>query len=159
MMDLSKFLKQKHVPFEKLAHRETFDAQHLAHELHISGHRIAKTVVLKTPEDGAYYVAVLPAAERICFELASSLLNGKKVALASEQEIAERFADCELGAVPPFGSLYGMKTLLERSLLEQPWIVFEGQTHHEAIRMRVDDFVRIESPVVGDIAIEPLPSQ
>ncbi len=156
-MKLADFLKGKHVPFQVLPHRETFDAQHLAHELHISGHRVAKTVLVRTGEHGPYYVAVLPAAERVCFELVGSLFNAERVELATEQEIGRLFPDCELGAIPPFGSIYGLRTLLDRDLLEEPWIVFEGQTHQEAIRMRVEDFVRIESPTVGDFAMEALP--
>ena len=76
-------------------------------------------------------------------------MGAKKAGLATEAECGALFTDCELGALPPFGSQYGVKTLLDRALLEDEEIVFEGNTHHEAIRMRLKDFAAVEKPAVA----------
>jgi Ala-tRNA(Pro) deacylase len=93
-------------------------------------------------------VAVLPATHHIDFALASEALGGSKLALATEVEIADHCPDCELGVLPPFGSQYGMKTIVDESLAKDEQIVFEGNTHHDAIRMKFRDFQQIEHPLI-----------
>ena len=95
-------------------------------------------------------LAVLPATHRVDVSRVADFFAAYYVDLASEDECGQRFADCELGAVPPFGSKYGMRTIVDRSLLDDEQIVFEGNSHVEAIRMRCDDFIALEDPVVGD---------
>ena len=147
-MNIADFLKQEKVKFELLLHHDTYDAQHMAQSLHIGGRHVAKTVLLRTDGGSSFIVAVLPATCSIDFELASRML-GSRVELASEREIAENCPDCEIGALPPFGRQFGMKTMVDESLVEDEDIVFEGNTHHEAIRMKFRDFQHIEEPLVG----------
>ena len=87
-----------------------------------------------------YVVAVLPANKAVDFVQASRMMGGSKLQLANEIEISQRHPDCEIGALPPFGSRYGMKTMVDESLTADKEIVFEGNTHHEAIRMAFEDF-------------------
>ncbi len=94
-------------------------------------------------------VAVLPASRSVDLQLVSQLLGGRKIELASETEVAEHCSDCELGALPPFGSYYGMLTVVDASLDDDDEILFEGNTHHESIRMLLQDFRQIEQPVIG----------
>lgn len=149
-MDVAEFLRQQDVAFEFIPHQNTYDAQRLAETLHVSGRDVAKTVLLRA--SGAYVVAILPADRSIDLESAARVLNTDQVELATEIEIAERCPDCEIGALPPFGSQYKMSTLVDESLASEDEIVFEGNNHHEAYRIRFADFRRLENPLVGDFA-------
>ncbi|NIL97263.1 MAG: deacylase [Planctomycetales bacterium] len=148
-MQVQEFLKEKNVVFEALQHEPTYDAQRMAQAVHTSGHEVAKTVLLRAGANEAYVVAVLPADEHVDFGKVGTALGCEVVELASEREIAAHCPDCEVGALPPFGSQYGMQTLVDTSLTEDEDIVFEGNTHREAIRMKFADFQRLENPLVG----------
>lgn len=147
-MQVQEFLNQKNVAFEALEHEPTYDAQHMAQAVHVSGHEVAKTVLLRTGEADEFVVAVLPADEHVDFDKVTRALGCGDVDLADEREIAARCQDCEVGALPPFGSQYGMRTLVDVSLTHDEEIVFEGNTHREAIRMTFEDFRKLEQPVV-----------
>lgn len=146
-MMTQKFLSEHGAAYEVLSHRATYSAQEMADAVHISGDEVAKTVLLKA--DGRYVLAVLPAIHRIEFDRLRELLKTEQVFLANEREIEQQFPDCELGAIPPFGSQYGMMTIVDESLSKDESIVFEGNTHFEAIRMSYADFARLENPKVA----------
>ncbi|MDH3717071.1 MAG: YbaK/EbsC family protein [Planctomycetota bacterium] len=148
-MHVQEFLKQKNVVFESLQHEPTYDAQRMAQAVHTPGHEVAKTVLLRAGANEAYVVAVLPADEHVDFGKVGDALGCEAVELASEREIAVHCPDCEVGALPPFGSQYGMQTLVDSSLSEDEEIVFEGNSHREAIRMKFEDFRELEQPLVG----------
>jgi Ala-tRNA(Pro) deacylase len=152
-MNVQQYLQERSVAYDAITHREVYDAQRLAEELHTPGREVAKTVLLRADSGYVYIVAVLPATKSIDFADVASALGGSKIELATEIEINEHCRDCEMGALPPFGSQYGMKTLVDESLTVDEEIVFEGNSHHEAIRMRYDDFHRIESPIVARFAV------
>ena len=151
-MNVAEFLKEKNVEFDLIPHRDTYDAQRMAQELHVPGREVAKTVLLRFPQEHACLVAVLPANRQIDFAKASQELGTDRLELATELEMSEHCPDCEIGALPPFGSRYGMKTIVDAALAEDEEIVFEGNTHHEAIRMRFDDFCDIETPLIASFA-------
>ena len=153
-MNVRRFLHQRGVAHQMLAHEPTFSAQRMAQCVHVSGDEVAKAVLLKS--DGKYVLAVLPATYYVYPELARQALNARNVALATEEECSKIFPDCEVGALPPFGSLYGLQTVIDASLTEDDEIVFEGNTHHEAIRMKFQDFRRLEQPQVATIACHTL---
>lgn len=149
-MNVSTFLTKQHVEYDLIPHRETYDAQRMAEAVHVSGAEVAKTVLLRHGRD--YVIAVLPANRTIDFDAVAEILEQDHVQLANELEMADLFPDCELGAMPPFGSQYEMQTIVDQSLVNDDVIVFEGNTHHESIRMRFCDFVAIEHPQLGRIA-------
>ena len=153
-MNVQELLREKQVAYDAIPHRNTYDAQRLAHTLHTPGQNVAKTVLLRADHGYAYIVAVLPADNTIDFEKVSTALGGSQIELATELEIKERCPECEMGALPPFGSQYGMNTLVEESLTTDTEIVFEGDNHHEAIRMRYQDFHNIEEPLVAKFAVQ-----
>jgi Ala-tRNA(Pro) deacylase len=101
-------------------------------------------VILKT-SGGRLAMAVLPAARPVDLEAAGAALGGT-VELAREEEFASRFGDCEVGAEPPLGNIYGMPVYVDASLRVDPEIVFNAGTHAEAIRMRYADFERVVHP-------------
>jgi Ala-tRNA(Pro) deacylase len=146
---LKNFLDENHVSYSAMSHNTAYTAQGAAATMKISGKELAKTVVLRAGEETI--LAVLPAAPHANLEKLASLL-GKPVRLATEQEFCTLFPDCELGAMPPFGSLYGLPVYVDESLAADEEIVFNAGTHRDAIRMRYLDFARLAKPVVCSFA-------
>jgi Ala-tRNA(Pro) deacylase len=153
MIDVKQYLDDHSVPYEVVKHRAAFDAAHLAHAAHLPGRMVAKTVLLHVNHGFADVVAVLPANSRVDMEKARQMLGGAEMALASEQDVAARCPDCELGVLPPFGSQYGMRTIVDESLQHSEDVLFEAYSHDEAIRMKLADFLRLENPLVGHFAV------
>ena len=151
-MNLTDYLRQQQVAFRVLTHQDTYDSLRLAEALHVPGRMLAKTVLLRLDHGFRYAVAVLPATHLVDLEAVSRMVGGAHTELATEIEIAQHCPDCECGSLPPFGTMYGMETLLDESFLEAEELVFEGNTHHEAIRMGCVDYLRVENPLTGDFA-------
>jgi Ala-tRNA(Pro) deacylase len=138
------FLEGAEVEYEVLPHIRTYNAQGAAASLHVKGREFAKSVILKT-QDGRFAMAVVPAPRPVDLPAASAAMR-TKVELAREGEFAGQFWDCEVGAEPPFGNLYGMPVYVDESLGKDPEIIFNAGTHEEAIRMRYSDFERLVHP-------------
>lgn len=153
-MNVHQLLNERNIPYERIPHHATYDAQHLADELLLSGKDVAKCVMLRADHGYVYFVAVLPASDRIDFEKVSKLYGGSEIVLATEDEIRRHCPDCEIGVLPPFGSLYGIKTLVDKSLSSNDEIVFEGSTHREALRMKYRDFIQLENPHIAPITAD-----
>jgi Ala-tRNA(Pro) deacylase len=148
-MKLDEFLFNQQVPFERLRHQPVYTANRMAQALHVPGREVAKTVLLRTNQ--GYALAVLPATRRVDLVRVRDDL-GEDVAMASEEEMDRVFPDCERGAMPPFGSLYHLPTIVDESLAEDEQIVFESQNHEEAIRMAYRDYEALEHPRRGHFA-------
>ena len=146
-MNVKEFLNENHVRFRTVLHQPTPSAQRMAHSLHVPGDTVAKTVVLKA--DDNYILAVVPATHCVDLAMAREALAAKNLELAHEEDFAKRFPDCERGAIPPFGSRFALGTLVDESLTHDEFIVFEGDSHAEAICVRYRDFEEIEDPVVS----------
>ena len=136
-MNVQEFLNEYHVRYRPVLHRATFSAQRMADTLHVPGDHVAKAVVLKV--DGEYVLAVLQATQYVDLPLVRAALKAQSVELADEKELSELFVDCDLGAIPPFGSRYGMETLVDESLTHDKLIVFEPK-----IRFAFLNFVKQE---------------
>jgi Ala-tRNA(Pro) deacylase len=137
------FLRDQGVAFETIVHPPAFTAQRRARVLHVPGKQLAKSVLLQGPEGAV--LAVLPATHVVDLDALAKAL-GAPVRLASEAEVAEVFRDCEWGVRSPFGTLYGLHTLLDDSLDPDAFIVFEAHLHAVTIRIRCRDFERVERP-------------
>lgn len=142
-MRLAQFLSDQQVSFEEMVHPPAYTAQKLARSLHISGLQVVKSVLLKEPQ--GFILAVLPAAKLVDLTRLGHHYEGP-VRLATMPELCEHFPDCEWGAVMPFGTLYGLPTILEASIPLDTMIVFEAQQHAIAIRMMCRDFLQLERP-------------
>ena len=142
---LKGFLDENQVPYSVVTHTTAYTAQGAAATMRISGRELAKTVVLWTGEE--MILAVLPAPNHVRLDKLGAEV-GKSVRLAAEQEFSSLFPDCELGAMPPFGSLYNLPVYVDESLAADEAIVFNAGTHRDAIRIRYDDFVRLAKPKV-----------
>ncbi len=149
-MRLDDLLISRHISYQRLPHRRTYTANRMAQALHVKGREVAKTVLLKT--GNGPLLAVLPATHHIDLEQLRDDLGDARVELASEEEMERLFPDCERGAVPPFGSLYQVPTLMDDSLADDESIVFEGPDHEQAIRMSLQDYEAIENPRRGHFA-------
>jgi Ala-tRNA(Pro) deacylase len=151
-MNVAEFLEKGRYEFERIPHGPAYSAQRLAHELHVSGREVAKTVLLRANGGYEFVVSVLPASKKIDLEQASKLLGGATLQLATEFEIAAHCPDCDFGVLPPFGSRYGMTTIVDSSLADDEYIWFEGNTHEEAIRIKFEDFRQLEQPIIAPFA-------
>lgn len=151
-MRVSQFLADQRIAFEEMVHPPAYTSQKLAKFLHISGHKVVKSILLKGPR--GFFLAVLPATQLIDLSRLSSHFAGP-VRLATIDELCDQLRDCEWGASIPFGRLYGMTTILETAIPANTMIVFEAQRHALAIRMMCDDFVRLEKPERVSFAREP----
>ena len=149
-MNIQQYLSDHTIDYEMLPHRTTYSASHLADAVHEPGDYVAKTVVLKA--DGEYVLAVVPASHELELSLARMEIGCEHLELAQERELGRLFPDCELGAMTPFGSLYGLRTWVDSRLAEDDHIVFDGQTHTEALRMSYASFEKLEDPVVADLS-------
>ena len=148
-MNALEFLNRQGVDFEVKHHDEYFTAQEEAAAQHVSGSMFAKTVVVKTADD--FVLLVLPATYRVDLDMVSDML-GEEVALAQERDLKELFPGCELGAEPPFGSHYGLRTLVDEHLAKQHKIAVRAGNHKEVIILEYEDFARIEKPRVVRLA-------
>lgn len=149
-MNVHEFLKDRGADFEFIMHRPTYDAQRLAQAVAERGHHVAKTVLLHSDVGNA--LVVLPATHSVDLNKARRILKADQVSLATEQEVGEQFPDCEIGAIPPFGSPYGIPTLVDESFLMEEDIVFQGNKHDEAFRMKLTEFLELEGTATIDIS-------
>lgn len=148
---LKEHLDQAHAAYIPFAHAPARSSQYAAALLHVSGKEVAKTVAMRAGKQ--VFLAVLPASYHINLAKLSALL-GASVAPLTEQECCELFPDCEHGAVPPFGELYGLPVYLDETLAAAPQIVFSAGTLSEGVRMGNADFVHLAKPRVGSFADE-----
>ena len=143
-MKVIDFLDKQGVHYETSQHRPTFTAQQMAAEEHVPGMNVAKPVVVQAGDK--YFLCVLPAARKIDMDALKKNLGEKKLDLADENQMSDLFDDCALGAEPPFGHLYGMETVMDSSLKDDPYIVFQAGTHELAVRLDLEDYLRLEKP-------------
>jgi Ala-tRNA(Pro) deacylase len=150
---LKEYLDREQVKYNVLPHREAYRAVVLAQLLETPVQEMAKVVIIK--EDDWFVMIVLQAGCHIDPLRLREVFMTDDVRLATEQEFKNLFPDCELGAMPPFGPLYGLPVYVDRSLTEDEYIVFEAGTHSDAIRMRYRDFAALVFPVVVDFHRSP----
>ena len=142
------------VSYEVLLHPEAVTAQRIAQAEHVKGRHHAKVVMVKSGDQ--HLMMVLPADHQIDLEKVEKAI-GKAVSLGKEQEFKTLFSDCAIGAMPPFGNLYGLPTCVDEHLAEQDYIVFEAGTHTDAIKISYRDYEKIVKPEVKDLAIKLQP--
>jgi len=149
-MKLESYLMERGIGYEKHQHATTYTAQALAAAEHVSGYMVAKPVIVKSASD--FVMCVLSAPDHLDLKLLAEVLQDPNVRLATETEMARLFPDCELGAEPPVGALFGMKTIMDARLREDDFLVMQAGTHTESIKMRRDEWERLCEPVVTPIA-------
>ncbi len=143
---IKNFLDSKNTKYVTISHSTAYTANEIAASAHIPGKELAKTVMVKI--DGKMTMAVLPASYMVDFDLLQEASGASKVELAGEQEFQDMFQGCEIGAMPPFGNLYGMEVIVDKSLCEDEEIAFNAGSHTELIRLSYKDFERLVKPKV-----------
>jgi Ala-tRNA(Pro) deacylase len=147
---MEQYLRENGVGFEGMSHAEAFTMQGVAAALHVSGHQVAKVVMVKA--DGDMAMLVVPAPYRLDFPKVRAMLGAKKISLAAEEDFSELFPDCETGAMPPFGNLYGVPVYADEALAEEQDIVFRVGTHQDSFKIAYAGFARLAQPTVGRFA-------
>ncbi|MDQ7858214.1 MAG: YbaK/EbsC family protein [Armatimonadota bacterium] len=153
---LEAYLREHGVRYEVTPHAEAYTAQEVAAAEHVSGRQFAKVVIAEV--DGTTVMLVLPAALRVDLLRVRAALGARSARLAREEEFAPRFPDCEPGAMPPFGHLYGVPVYMDRSLAGQARLVFNACSHRETITMAGADYERLARPTIADFAAQPAPA-
>lgn len=147
---LKRFLDDHDIKFVSLSHSQAFTAQEVAASAHIPGKELAKTVMVKL--DGTLAMAVVPAPAQVDLELLCQVAGAETAELADEEEFRERFPDCEVGAMPPFGNLWDLEVYSDQELAEDREIAFNAGSHTELVRLPYEDFDRLVDPAVAGIA-------
>lgn len=145
------FLDENGVKYETIFHTLAYTAQTTAESAHIPGQEMAKTVVVKV--DGRMAMAVLPASWHVSLHELREIIGSSDVSLADENELKLLFPGCELGAMPPFGNLYGLDVWVDPILARDEQIAFNAGSHTELIRMKYADFARLVCPKVEAFAM------
>ncbi len=145
---LREYLLTHGVPYEVHEHALAFTTSRVAEVEHVPGKDIAKPVILMA--DDHFVMAVVPGHAHVDLNKARFALGCEQVRLAEESEFAGAFGDCECGAEPPLGHLYGMQTVVDLGL-DSPRITFRGGSHTQTITMGMDDYRTVAKAVVGDL--------
>lgn len=143
---LVEYLDQNDVRYVTQRHSKAFTAQEVAAAAHVPGRELAKPVMVKL--DGRLSMAVLPASHQVQLERLARETGASQAELAEEKEFEGVFPETELGAMPPFGNLYGVPVFVDPSLEEDEEIAFSAGTHSEVVRMSYEDYRRLVGPQV-----------
>jgi Ala-tRNA(Pro) deacylase len=146
MKKLSDLFEEKKISYEVYNHPLAYTAQEIAATQHFSGDAMAKVVILKV--DGVLTMAVLRGSDKLSLATIGESLNAREVQMASEDEFVSRFPSCEIGAMPPFGNLFGMTVYVDPALEEDEEIYFNAGNHVQTVRLRYKDYERLVHPRV-----------
>jgi Ala-tRNA(Pro) deacylase len=149
-MKIFEYLDQSNAEYAISEHKPAYSAQVMAAEEHEHGRYVAKPVIVKS--EGNYIMCVLAAPHKVVYDKLRDYLGTQDVMLAEEQEIRSLFPDCEEGAQPPFGSLYGIRTIMDKALENDDHIIFQAGTHDRAIHMSMEDYLSLAKPEIADFA-------
>jgi Ala-tRNA(Pro) deacylase len=139
-------LQARGVPFEELHHHEVYTAQEVAQQEHVSGHHVAKVVVVLA--DGRPVELILPASRKVLLDRVQQVLGARNLRLATEEEMEKVFAGSEAGAIPALRNWPGVDVLMDASMQVSGDILFQAGTHADAVRLRFEDWYRIVNPRV-----------
>jgi Ala-tRNA(Pro) deacylase len=151
---LQAYLNDNGVPFDVQHHPLVYTAHEVAASEHVAATRMAKVVMVVA--DGALAMLVVPAASRVDEAAAVAALDAQDLRLATEDEIRHAFPDSDVGAMPPFGNLYGIPVYVDATLAEEEKIVVQAGTHTETMCVSYADFARLVKPIVGELTAASL---
>jgi Ala-tRNA(Pro) deacylase len=142
---LKQYLDSHAIQYVSLEHSGAYTAKDIAERVNVKGDQMAKTVMVNL--DGAMSMVVLPASCRIRWDRFMKAMGTELVSLASEDEFKDRFPECEVGAMPPFGALYDMPLYMYEGFDDTGDIAFRAGSHHEVVKMSLHDYVRLAHPM------------
>ncbi len=141
---LHEYLDLNHVKYLTIIHSPAYTALDIATVAHVPGKELAKTVMVLL--DGALAMVVVPAPQKLQREVLAAATHAKRAELATEEEFKYRFPDCEAGAMPPFGNLYGLPVYADEKLAEDKEIAFNAGSHRELVRLAWADYAALVKP-------------
>lgn len=150
---LKEYLDSQKVPYQVLPHEEVYTSLETAQSLHVPGKDLAKVTMVSVEDK--LVMTVLPSTWKVDLNRLKEVFKATDIRLATEDQFKDTFPDCEVGAMPPFGNLYGLKVYVDDSLTEDDEIVFDGGTHQEGLRMRYKDFAALVKPIVATFHLVP----
>lgn len=148
---LAEFLDSHHIKYTTISHSLAYTAQGTASLTHTPGEEMAKTVIVRI--DDKLAMAVLPASCHVDLAMLRADTGAKTISLASETEFMGQFPGCEIGAMPPFGNLYGMRVFVDQNLTKDKEIAFNAGSHRELMRLAYEDFARLVQPTILRFAL------
>lgn len=143
---LKEFLDDNDIKYVSIRHSPAYTAQEVAASGHIPGRELAKTVIVRL--DGNLAMVAVPASEQVSLESLKVTTGANEAEIAEESEFKDHFPGCELGAMPPFGNLFGMDVYVSETLTRDEQIAFSAGSHSELLRMAYRDFERLVEPKV-----------
>lgn len=144
------YLEQSGLPYDVLPHAHTASSLETAHVAHLEPQKLVKPVLLE--DERGYVMAVVPATSRVDLARLSEQMH-RELELASEREIADLFADCDRGALPPLGTPYRIPTVYDDTIADLPDVFFEAGDHEDVVHMRAADFLHLlEGALHGTIS-------
>lgn len=138
------YMNNHHIEYKTISHPRAYTASQCAQAAHVKGNYFAKSVVVKL--DGKFVLVAIPANIRLDLNLLKKETGAKQADIAHEFEFQSKFADCEVGAIPLFGELYGMDVYLADSLAHNEWLVFNAGNHGELLKIKSTDFLNAAHP-------------
>lgn len=146
---LKEMLDGAKVPYEVFNHPLAYTSQEIAARQHVSGNEIAKVVMLEV--DRTLVMGVIAGSHKICLDTVRSSLGASRVRLATEDEFVSRFPGCEIGAMPPFGNLFGMRVIVDPALEKDKTIYFNAGNHVQTVRLAYKDFIALVKPQIAHL--------
>lgn len=143
---LKDFLDNNHIKYVLIAHSRAIPAQEVAESAHISGQQLAKAVIVKL--DGKLAMVVLPATLKVDLGNLKKLTGVNNVEMATESEFNSLFPDCEVGAMPPFGNLFGIEVYMDNKLSKEKEIAFNAGSHSECMKLAFSDYAKLVNPKI-----------
>jgi Ala-tRNA(Pro) deacylase len=149
---LKAMLDEAKVFYEIYTHPLAYTAQEIAEKQHVSGKELAKVVMLEA--DNQLVMGVVPGNLKVHVNAARANLHASTLRLATEDEFTSRFPECEIGAMPPFGNLFGLKVVVDPALEKDEYIYFNAGNHAQTVRMKYKDFAALVKPQVLPLSRE-----
>jgi Ala-tRNA(Pro) deacylase len=152
MKKLRELFDEAKVSYEVYNHPLAYTAQEIAERQHFSGDQMAKVVMLKV--DGNLVMGVITGSQKVHLNTVRSNLGAHEVRLATEDEFISRFPDCEIGAMPPFGNLFGVPVYVDPAVEKDESVYFNAGNHVQTVRLRYKDFEKLVKPRVVHLVEE-----
>ena len=150
MNRIKQFLIENTVKYTTIEHSPAYTAMEIAESSHISGRKMSKTIIFRA--DDQLCMAVVPANFWVDCASLKKITRSSFVEIAQEKDFAELFPECELGAMPPFGTLFGMITFFDEKLLDTPLLSFNAGSHSQVMQMQTNDYLSLCNPVIVNIS-------
>jgi Ala-tRNA(Pro) deacylase len=146
-MRIAELLENENIEYDMETHPAAFTARELAWSEQARPHQVVKPVLVEA--DGRKIMCAVPGDRRIDFSALRNVLGCDDVHLVDESELERTCLDCEVGAEPPVGRIFGLSTVMDASVRDESWVYFQAGTHNTAIIMEEPDFERVACPKIG----------